>query len=354
MTPARRDATTGNPDLDEALRGVLDLAHPTDDRDLLLDILVSATRLATDDTDRLDLKITAATLREMRAAFRAFAPYRDVPKITMFGSARTRHDDPLYAQARDLAHQLASHGWMVVTGAGPGIMQAGMEGAGRASSFGVSIRLPFETNANAIISGDPKLVSMKYFFTRKLMLMKESAGFVALPGGFGTLDETFELLTLQQTGKAVPAPIVLLDVPGGTYWLAMMHLLRTEVETMGLISPGDLDLVRVTDDVTEATRSLLGFFRNYHSIRWVGNRLVLRLKAPPTDAEVQELNDRFGDLCADSGRIERTAALPDEVASDDVVDLPRLVMPFDIFRTSELHRLIGGLNALPSAPPPVV
>ncbi len=354
MTPARRDATTGNPDLDEALRAVLDLANPTDDRDLLLDILVSATRLATDDTDRLDLKITAATLREMRAAFRAFAPYRDVPKITMFGSARTRHDDPLYAQARDLAHQLASHGWMVVTGAGPGIMQAGMEGAGRASSFGVSIRLPFETNANAIISGDPKLVSMKYFFTRKLMLMKESAGFVALPGGFGTLDETFELLTLQQTGKAVPAPIVLLDVPGGTYWHAMMHLLRTEVETMGLISPGDLDLVRVTDDATEATRSLLGFFRNYHSIRWVGSRLVLRLKAPPTDAEVQELNDRFGDLCTDAGRIERTTALPDEVATDDVVDLPRLVMPFDIFRTSELHRLIGGLNALPSAPPPIV
>jgi uncharacterized protein (TIGR00730 family) len=330
---------------------VLELAHPTDDRDLLLDILVSATRLATDDTDRLDLKITAATLREMRAAFRAFAPYRHVPKITMFGSARTRHDDPLYAQARDLAHQLASHGWMVVTGAGPGIMQAGMEGAGRASSFGVSIRLPFETNANAIISGDQKLVSMKYFFTRKLMLMKESAGFVALPGGFGTLDETFELLTLQQTGKAVPAPIVLLDVPGGTYWHAMMHLLRTEVETMGLISPGDLDLVRVTDHPTEATRSLLGFFRNYHSIRWVGNRLVLRLKAPPTDAEVQQLNDRFGELCTGDGRIERTDALPDEVTSDDVVDLPRLVMPFDIFRTSELHRLIGGLNALPSAPP---
>src|SRR5690348_9517496 len=144
MRPPRRDATTGNPDLDAALKGVLELAHPTDDRDLLLDILVSATRLATDDTDRLDLKITAATLREMRAAFRAFAPYRDVPKITMFGSARTRHDDPLYAQARDLAQQLASHGWMVVTGAGPGIMQAGMEGAGRASSFGVSIRLPFE------------------------------------------------------------------------------------------------------------------------------------------------------------------------------------------------------------------
>ena len=351
--PSRR-ATTGNPELDEALRHVLDLAAPTDDRDLLLDILVSATRLATDDTDRLDLKITAAALREMRTAFRAFAPYRAVPKVTMFGSARTRHEDPLYAQARDLAHDLASHGWMVVTGAGPGIMEAGMEGAGRASSFGVSIRLPFETNANAIISGDPKLVSMKYFFTRKLMLIKESAGFVALPGGFGTLDETFELLTLQQTGKAVPAPIVLLDVPGGTYWHAMLHLLRSEVETMGLISPGDLGLVRVTDDVSEATRSLLGFYRNYHSIRWVGNRLVVRLKAAPTDAEIEELNDRFGDLCAAGGCIERTAALPDEVESDDVVDLPRLVLPFDIFRTAELHRFIGGLNALPSAPPPVV
>ncbi len=289
----------------------------------------------------------------MRAAFRAFAPYRDVPKVTMFGSARTRHDDPLYAQARDLAAPLAVARLDGRHRRGPG-HHGGRDGGRRAgsSSFGVSIRLPFETERQRRSSpATTKLVSMKYFFTRKLMLMKESAGFVALPGGFGTLDETFELLTLQQTGKAVPAPIVLLDVPGGTYWHALMHLLRTEVETMGLISPGDLDLVRVTDDATEATRSLLGFYRNYHSIRWVGNRLVLRLKAPPTDAEVQELNDRFGDLCAGDGRIERTAALPDEVASDDVVDLPRLVMPFDIFRTSELHRLIGGLNALPSAPP---
>ena len=209
---------TGNRDLDDKIAELLDEIGVDRDRDQLFEIIATAVRLAGDDADRLDLKITNAALKEMRAAFRTFAPYRHIPKVTMFGSARTHPDDPLYAQARSMAKVLADHGWMVVTGAGPGIMAAGMEGAGRDMSFGVTIRLPFENEPNPVIAGDKKLVSMKYFFTRKLMLIKESRAFVCLPGGFGTLDEAFELLTLVQTGKSTPAPIVMLDVPNGTYW----------------------------------------------------------------------------------------------------------------------------------------
>ena len=216
----------------------------------------------------------------MREAFKLFTPFADVPKVTIFGSARTLPEDPLYVQTRELARDLADQGWMVVTGAGPGIMAAGAEGAGPERSIGVNIRLPFES-PNALIA-DPNMVSMKYFFTRKLMLMKESAGFAVLPGGFGTLDEAFELLTLLQTGKAAPAPIVLLEVPGGTYWRAWERFIREEVLARGLISDDDLALYRITDDAAAARDEILGFFRNYHSIRFVGQRLVIRLRAAPT------------------------------------------------------------------------
>ncbi len=341
---------TGDPELDERLLDLLADTGATEDQEVLFEILASAVKLAGDDADRLDLKITSAVLREMRQAFRAFAPFRDVPKVTIFGSARTRPHDAAYVQARALAAQLAERGWMVVTGAGPGIMQAGMEGAGRERSIGVSIRLPFEQSANEVIAGDAKLVTMKYFFTRKVMLMKESQGFVALPGGFGTLDETLELLTLQQTGKAVPAPVVLLDCPGGTYWSAWDAFMRDHVEAGGLITPGDRDLALITDDVDVASVTLLGFYRNYHSIRWVGDRLVLRIRAEPTDAELAELNQRFAHLCTE-GSIERSGPLAAEVDDGDHLDRPRLVMAYDIFRLSGLHPLITALNALPSAPP---
>ncbi|CAN5642212.1 LOG family protein [soil metagenome] len=340
---------TGDPDLDERLLDLLDAAGAEVDRDQLFEILVSGVGLASDGADRLDLKITSAALKEMRAAFRAFGPYQHVPKVTIFGSARTLPEDPLYAQARELARVLAERGWIIVTGAGPGIMAAGFEGAGREHSFGVSIRLPFETSANEFIAGDDKLISMKYFFTRKLMLVKESRAFVSLPGGFGTLDEAFELLTLQQTGKSVPAPIVLLDVPGGTYWHGWERFVREEVLSLGLVSPEDLDLVLITDDVTEACAEITGFYRNFHSLRWVGNRLVLRLEAEPTDEEVAGLNEAYGDLCTE-GRIERRGPTGAETSDADEIDRPRLVLAMDIFRLGRLRHLIDAVNALPSAP----
>src|SRR5438270_247973 len=248
MSPNRTRYRTGDPEIDDRLTELLDALGARVDRDQLLEILTSVALLADDETDRLNLKITNSALREMRLAFKVFEAYRDIPKVTMFGSARTLPDDPLYAQARNLAAVLADEGWMVVTGAGPGIMAAGVEGAGVDRSIGINIRLPFEQDPSPLLAADPKLVDMKYFFTRKLMLMKESAGFAVLPGGFGTLDEAFELLTLLQTGKAAPAPIVLLEVPGGSYWKAWERFLVEEVLARGLISENDFSLSRVTDD----------------------------------------------------------------------------------------------------------
>ena len=340
---------TKNRDIDQRLVEVLDAVGASANRDQLFEILVTAVRLAADDADRLDLKITNAALKELRYAFKVFAPYRHIPKVTMFGSARTLPDDPLYAQARSMAGRMAKEGWMVVTGAGPGIMAAGLEGAGRAMSFGINIRLPFEQGANPYIAADPKLIEMKYFFTRKLALMKESAAFVVLPGGFGTLDELLELLTLLQTGKAEPAPIVCLEVPGGNYWAGWRAFLADEVEPRGLISPEDECLVFVTDDVTAALEHIQTFYRNYHSIRYVGELLVIRLHAEPTDAELDELSNSFADICMDGG-IEATEALPAEVADDDVPGLPRIALQFNRMHHGRLRQLIDTLNQLPSAP----
>ena|SRR6218665_1439532 len=334
--------------LSAEINRVLDEAGVRSDRRLVLRMLRTAILLGEDGADRLDLKIASAALAEMRDAFKLFAPYGGVPKVTIFGSARTRHDDPLYSQARDVAAALAAEGWMVVTGAGPGIMQAAAEGAGPALSLGVSIRLPFEEKANAVVEASDHVVAMKYFFTRKLMLMKESRGFICLPGGFGTLDEMFELLTLQQTGKAEPMPIVLLDEKGGTFWTGLKRFIDEDLTPTGVISVGDFDRVVITDSIESATAEITGFWRNYDSLRWVGETLVLRLKTAPSDAEIDALNQEFGAMLV-SGRIERSEPRQAEVADQDRLDLPRLSLHLDQYRVGELFRLIGAINALPSA-----
>ncbi|WP_308468304.1 LOG family protein [Rathayibacter soli] len=336
--------------LADQIAALLDAAGVRSQRKLITSILSTGIELGQDGTDRLDLKIVSAALTEMRDAFRLFAPYEGVPKITVFGSARTKEHDPLYRQAVDVASALADKGWMVVTGAGPGIMEAAAEGAGPDRSIGVSIRLPFEEKPNALIEAtEDRHVSMKYFFTRKLMLMKESAGFVSLPGGFGTLDETFELLTLQQTGKAEPVPIVLLDGTGGTFWAGLQQYVERELAASGTINADDFDRVLITDSVDAAVAEITGFWRNYDSLRWVDDTLVLRLRERPTDVELGELNERFAWLCA-SGAIERTVPLRDEVRDDDKLDLARIVLHLDQHQVGELYRLIRAINALGSAP----
>jgi uncharacterized protein (TIGR00730 family) len=300
--------------------------------------------LIADEPDPLDLKIASAAITEMRDAFAVFKPYRQVRKVSIFGSARTKADDPLYEQARRVAARLAEAGWMVVTGAGPGIMEAGMEGAGQARSIGVSIRLPFETGANSIIADDDKHVAMKYFFTRKLMLVKESSAFVCLPGGFGTLDETFELLTLTQTGKGIPVPIVFLDTPGDPYWEHVHEFVERQLIPRGLVAAADTALYRITDSCDVAVDEIERFYANFHSIRTIGNDLVIRLQYAPTDAQLAELNDAFPHLVR-SGTIRRSAPYDVERRQDDHPSLPRLAMAFNQRGYAELRALIDRVNS---------
>jgi uncharacterized protein (TIGR00730 family) len=299
--------------------------------------------LIADEPDTLDLKIATAALAEMRDAYAMFAPYKHRRKVSIFGSARTSPDDPLYDLTRRLAGKLPERGWMTVTGAGPGIMQAGMEGAGREMSIGVSIRLPFETSANSIIAGDDKHVSMKYFFTRKLMLIKESQGFVCMPGGFGTLDEMFELLTLTQTGKGIPVPIVLLDAPGDPFWEGVDTFVRDQLIARRLVAADDVGLYTITSSCEEAAAIVDGFYANYDSIRYVGDHLVVRMRQGPTDDQLGELNDRFGHLVV-SGRIERAEPFRVERRDDDRLDLDRISFVFAKRGYSELVALIRVLN----------
>jgi uncharacterized protein (TIGR00730 family) len=339
---------TGDSDLDERIRGIVEEIGTADD-DLVFELLVSATRLGLDRANRGDLKIANAALKEMREAFHVFAPYRTARKAAIFGSARTERDDPLFAQTVRIARDLAAADWMVITGAGPGIMEAGIEGAGPDASFGVGIRLPFEAATTQFLDDDPKLLSFRYFFTRKLTFVKEASGFVLLPGGFGTLDEAFELLTLVQTGKAPPAPIVLLDVPGGTYWSTWRDFVERELAERGYVSPGDLTLVRVTDDTTVALEELTRFYANFHSLRFVDGDLVLRMERAPSAEQLDRLNDDFADIVS-RGRILEVPASKVEVAQDDVPELARLRFRFDRYSYARLRHLIDVLNALDGRP----
>jgi uncharacterized protein (TIGR00730 family) len=338
---------TGDDALDAEVAALVEHAGDSDDADLIFELVASALRLARDHADRGDLKIANAALKEMRHAFHVFAPYRAARKVAIFGSARTQPHDPLYRQTRDLAAAMAALDWMVVTGAGPGIMEAGIEGAGPENAFGVSIVLPFETTTSQFLADDPKLVNFRYFFTRKLEFIKESDAFVLLPGGFGTLDEAFELLTLLQTGKAQSAPVIMLDVPGGTYWQHWSTFVARELTAPGYVSPEDDHLFCVTDDVQSVVDEIVGFYANYHSQRFVKGRLVLRMQRAPSVGELAALNAEFADIVA-QGAIEIVETTADELADDDHVDLARIAFRFNRHGWSRLRMLIDRLNALGS------
>lgn len=339
---------TGDPELDHAVQALVERVE-TDDADLIFELIVSALRMARGNTERGDLKIANAALKEMRYAFQVFGPYRQERKVSIFGSARTEPDSPLYDLTRRFATAIALREWMVITGAGPGIMSAGVEGAGPENSFGVSIKLPFEAVTTSFLANDPKLINFRYFFTRKLSFVKESDGFALLPGGFGTFDEMFELLTLVQTGKGEPTPIVALDVPGGTYWARWNEFMVNSVQGDGYLSVGDMDLVTITDDVAVAVDRIVGFYRNYHSIRFVDGRLVMRLQRPPTASELEDLNTEFADIVV-RDRIEIIEPTPPEIADGDQLEAARIAMVFDRQSWSRLHKLIDRLNALASLP----
>ena len=311
--------------------------------DLIAKIKESADKLADDQTSRGDLKILSRALRELRYAFKVFAPYRCRRKVTIFGSARTGTDDPAYREAVKFGRAMAEHDWLVVTGAASGIMEAGHVGAGREHAMGLNIMLPFEQAANRVIADDPKLVHMKYFFTRKLMFVKETHAICLLPGGFGTLDEGLEVLTLLQTGKRDMVPVVFLDRPGGDFWSAFDRFIRQNLLAHRMIEPDDLALYKLTDNVQEAVEEILGFFRVYHSMRYVRSKLVLRLNGPLDDELLEAINTRFAGIL-DRGRFTFGGPLPEEKDEPDLAHLPRLIFQFNRRNLGRLRQLIDCVN----------
>ncbi|MFM8794812.1 MAG: LOG family protein [Acidimicrobiales bacterium] len=337
---AGRDLETILGALSAALAGTT--RSPAERRQLLR-LVESVADLVRGNASPLDVKIAAAALSEMEDAFEMFAPYRDTRKVTMFGSARIAAGTPIYDLGVEVASRLADRGFMVVTGAGPGLMEAGMVGAGRERSIGVSIRLPFETAANPVIADDDKHVSMRYFFTRKLMLMKESHGFVCMPGGFGTLDETFELLTLVQTGRSVPAPIVFLDPPDKPFWKPIMAGLMPTLLSHSVISHEDTGLYRITTSVDDAAAFIGRFYSNYHSLRHVDGRLVLRMERALPDGEVDRLRSGFSHLLGQDS-LARSTPLEAEVRDNDFIDKQRLVLDYTGHGYAPLLPLIDAIN----------
>lgn len=306
-------------------------------------------RLAGEEIDRLDWKILTASIQDMERAFQVFYPYRHVRKVTIFGSARVAHDSPEYKLAAEFARYLAQQGFMVMTGAGGGIMAAGHQGAGPEMSFGLNIQLPFEQGANLFIQGDPKLINYKYFFTRKLFFLRESDAIALFPGGFGTQDEAFECLTLCQTGRSGPIPVVLIDKPGGGYWQDWDAYVRHHLIQRGLISPEDCSLYTVTDDLNVAYEAIDSFYRLYHSSRYVGDLFVIRLKSELSDDQVEQLNQNFSDILV-KGRIQKSKALPQELP-DETADLPRLVFYFNQRDFGRLYQLLATISKMGASSP---
>ncbi len=338
---ARRKRLSLN-DLVREVDGWLKDEPASPNQDLLAEMLYLVLDLAKRDFDRGDLKVLVRSLREMRRAFRLFAPYRSVRKVSIFGSARVPETDPYYALAREFAQRIAEEDFMVITGAGEGIMQAGHEGAGRAKSIGVNIKLPFEQAPNRFIQGDAKHMPFHFFFTRKLMFVKEGDAFVFFPGGFGTHDEAIEVLTLTQTGKSQIVPIVMMDLPGRTYWRDWLAFVKDRLLADGYISDEDLSFFKIVDGAEAAVAEIKRFYRKFHSYRYVKRELVMRLVEPPRSPLVAALNENFRDIL--TGHIKETAPLPDELDDPATLSYPRLLVPFNRRNFGRLRQMIDVIN----------
>lgn len=339
----KRARPSANPELDRRIRELIDFKGGGHNQDLVADLVAQSLRLLHDVEDRGDVRVINTAVRELRYAFRLFAPYAGKRKVTIFGSARTAPESTEYRQAVEFGRKIADAGFMVITGAGPGIMQAGHEGAGVERSFGANIRLPWEQGANPVIAEDKKLITFKYFFTRKLTFIRHSDALALFPGGFGTMDESYEALTLMQTGKSQLMPLVLVDKPGGTYWKTWdknvrEHLLRNE-----LISPEDLGLYHVTDNVDEAVKHIARFYRNFHSTRFVRDLLVVRLKNVPTPTGLAALNEDFADIIS-GAPFHVIPPTPEETDDDEHLDLHRIAFGFNRRGYGRLRQLIEVLN----------
>ena len=333
-------------DVQKSATRLIEELRDIDDGDMVGEIIENAMKLLRDQTNRGDIKLINKSFKELRYALKIFAPYRDVRKVSIFGSARTVEAHQDYQHAAEFARKMAGAGWMVITGAGGGIMAAGHGGAGADISFGLAIRLPFEQKTNTVIANDKKLINFKYFFTRKLMFVRFSHAIALFPGGFGTMDEGFEVLTLVQTGKSVPMPIVFIDSPGGNYWKHWQAYLKDQLVSRGLIAQNDLCLFKITDDIDEAVSEIRRFYSNYHSLRRWRQEVILRLHYPLSKPELAEIAARFSDVLEEGGTFRASAALPVERDEPALAKLPRLVFPFNRRDHARLRMLIDFLNDL--------
>ncbi|GBD98497.1 LOG family protein YgdH [bacterium BMS3Abin07] len=326
--------------IDDLVKLVGDVNHP----EIVREMILAALKAGKEHAGREDLRLMNYTMKEMRYTSKVFGPYRHVKKVTVFGSARTGPDEPVYDIARQLGRKLAEAGYMVITGGGGGIMQAVNEGAGPERSFGVNIQLPFEQKPNPVLTGNPRLITYKYFFNRKVAFVKEAHAITLFPGGFGTLDEAMETLTLLQTGKHNPLPLILIDEPGGTYWSRWERFFREELLAEGYISGSDFNLFELVDSVDDAIERINHFYRLYHSIRHVGKKLVIRLSSGIDEEQVRQLKERFSDMLIPGGDMYISGPLPDESDEPDILDLPRLVVDFDRRHFSRLRKFIHEIN----------
>lgn len=337
----------GDPELDERIRQLVADASGNDNQDLIAEMIVTVLKMHRDAAGRGDLKLINTAMKEMRYSNLVFSRHNE-PKVTIYGSARTSEGDPNYDLTVEFAQMMVKHGWGVITGAGPGIMEAGSRGAGPENSYGVNIRLPFEAEPNRHLLPE-RTVNFKYFFTRKLAFVKESHAFAIFPGGWGTLDEVFELITLFQTGKSDLHPIVLLEAEGSGYWDHVVSFMRDVQLASQLISESDMSLFLHTTDVAEACHHIRHFYSNYHSQRYAGGSLILRLRQAPTDGELEKLNEDFVDIVVE-GRIEKVDPTQAEVNDDDALDYDRIAFIFDQRQFGRLRLLVDRLNDLASLP----
>jgi uncharacterized protein (TIGR00730 family) len=342
---SKADRVPVDPELRRRIQELVEYKGGGFNSENVVDIIDNALKLLTDVQDSGDVRVIQTALREMRYAFRLFAPYSNVRKVAIFGSARTLPSRLEYQQAVQFARKIAEAGFMVITGAGGGIMQAGHEGAGSEKSFGANIRLPWEQGANPVIREDKKLVSFKYFFTRKLIFIRHSDAIALFPGGFGTMDEGYEALTLMQTGKGQLMPLVLIDKPGGTFWRTWDEHVREHLFRDQLISPDDLHLYEITDDPDKAVRYITRFYRNFHSSRFVRDLIIIRLKHLPTDSALQAMNEDFSDIIVGTP-INNVKPTAEEIEDNDHVELPRIAFGFNRRDYGRLRKLIDVLNSM--------
>ncbi|HXV14581.1 MAG TPA: LOG family protein [Candidatus Krumholzibacteria bacterium] len=330
--------------LDE-IRGIYADPDPDLETRLVRELIVHALKCRRDHLEVLDLKVLGRVMAEFRYAARVFKPYRDRRKVSIFGSARTPESDPYYIMAVDFARRLAAEGFMVITGAAEGIMKAGNVGAGADASFGVNILLPFEQAPNPVIGDDPKLITFKYFFVRKLFFLMEASAVALFPGGFGTHDEGFETMTLVQTGKAPPMPLLFMELPGEDYWESFDRFIREQLLERKLISERDTKLYRICKSAQEGVDYVKFFYSTYHSMRFVRDRLVIRLEKELPDEAVARLASEFSDLVT-KGTIQKTGALHEESNEPELDEKPRLIFTLNRQSPSRLYEMILAINEL--------